>query len=99
MNGRNEQLNQLLKSAARASLPLPVEAPFAVQAKVLAHWRRWPADSSDLAHAFLPLIRRAAVCACILMLLSLAFTYRTLSNPESEEVIIANSAVDLTLLP
>ena len=99
MNSTNQQLERLLKSAARASRPLPDEIPFATQARVLAHWRRLPSGAGDLAQMLLPLFRRAALCACLLMLLSIAFSYRTILSAENEEVILANAAVDLTLLP
>jgi hypothetical protein len=100
MNSINQQLERLLKSAARAPRrPLPREAPFVVEAKVLARWRSLPGGAVDLAHVLLPLLRRAALCACLLMLLSIAFSYRAILAGENDEVTLANAAVDLTLLP
>ena len=97
---RNDQaLERLFKSAARAARPLPQEAPFTLEAKVLAQWRASASGAGDLAQSLLPLLRRAALCACLLMLLSIAFSYRAFNGGEDEEVAIANSAVDLTALP
>jgi hypothetical protein len=99
MNSINQQLERLLKSALRAPRALPVGTPFAVEAKVLAHWRDLPGGAMDFAQILLPLLRRAALCACLLMLLSIAFSYRTILIGENDEVTLANAAVDLTLLP
>ena len=99
MNSPNQQLDRLLRSASRALRPLPAEAPFSVQSRVLAHWRILPAGAVDFGCILLPLLRRAALCACLLMLLSIAFSYHVIIAGEDEAVMLANSAVDLTLLP
>ena len=99
MNPINHQLERLLNSAARAPRPAPGEARFALEAKVLARWRTCPGGVGDLAHMLLPLLRRAALCACVLMLLSIAFSYRTILTGDSDETTLANAALDLTLLP
>lgn len=99
MNPINQQLERLLNSAARAPQPVPGEAPFAVESRVLARWRTSPGGAGDLAHMLLPLLRRAALCACLLMLLSIAFSYRTILTGDNDETTLANAAVDLTLLP
>ena len=99
MRSINQQLECLLKAAARAPRPATSEAPFALEAKVLARWRSLPGGAGDLAHMLLPLLRRAALCACVLMLLSIAFSYRTILTGDSEETTLANAALDLTLLP
>jgi hypothetical protein len=99
MNSIDQQLEQLLNSAARAPRNLPRETPFRVEAKVLAQWRSRPGGAGEVAHFLLPLLRRAALCACLLMLVSIAFSYRAITNGENDEAAIANSAVDLTLLP
>ena len=98
MNSINQQLSLLLKSAARAPRQPVGEAPFGLESQVLAQWRR-PGATGDLAHLLMPLLRRAVFCACLLMLLSIAFSYRAITGGENEEVIIANSTVDLTLVP
>ena len=50
-------------------------------------------------HFLLPSLRRAALCACLLMLISMVFGYRAILNGENDETAIANSALDLSLLP
>ena len=99
MNSLNQQLERLLKSASRTPRPAAPEASFALQTRVLAHWRSLPAGTGDLGNVLLPLLRRAALCACLLMLVSLAFSYRGITIPEDEAATLANSALDLSLLP
>jgi len=99
MNSVDHQLEQLLKAAARAPKLPPGEAPFALQARVLAHWRSAATGAGDLGQLLLPLLRRAAICACLLMLVSIAFSYRAILSGDDDEVMIANAAVDFTQLP
>jgi hypothetical protein len=99
MNSLDRQLESLLQSAARAPRPSPAEPSFALEARVLGYWRRLPTGAGDVAQILVPLLRRAALCACLLMLLSLAFGYGALRTGENDEVTLANSAVDLTLIP
>lgn len=99
MNSVNAQLEDLLQAAARAPRNPPQPAPLALESRVMACWRRGTSGAADITHTLLPLLRRAAFCACLLMLLSIAFSYRTILNGDAEEVMIANSAVDLTVLP
>jgi len=99
MNSTDHQLEQLLHAAARAPKTPPGEAPFALQAKLLAQWRSAGTGAGDIGQFLLPLFRRAAICACLLMLVSIAFSYRSIVSGEDDEVQIANAAVDLTQLP
>jgi len=99
MNSDQDPLHRLLDSAALAPRPLPVRVPMALETRVMAHWRRLPFEAGDLSLTLLPSLRRAAFCACLLMLLSIALSYRAITNGEDDVVMIANSAVDLTLLP
>ena len=99
MNSIDRQLEQLLHAAARAPKTPPGDAPFALQAKLLAQWRSAGTGAGDLGQLLLPLLRRAAICACLLMLASIAFSYRAIVSGEDDEVLIANAAVDLTQLP
>jgi hypothetical protein len=99
MNSLDRQLDCLMQSAARAPRALPTEPSFAMESRVLGYWRRLPTGAGDLAQVLLPLLRRAALCACLLMLLSLAFGYEALLTVDNDEVTLANSAVDLTLVP
>ena len=99
MKSPDQNLDRLLESAARAPRLLPRRAPFAVESRLLAHWRRLPLEKADLAQMLLPVLRRAALCACLLMLASIALSYRTILNGDDDIVTIANSAMDSALLP
>jgi len=78
MNTENDPLGRLLRSAARAPRPEPAEAPFATEARCLAVWRSAERpDSSDYLVAWL---RRAAICACVVAVASLAWNYRVLAG-------------------
>jgi hypothetical protein len=99
MNSVNQQMENLLNSAALAAQDLREAPPFALESRVLARWRRLPAGAGDVAQVLLPVLRQAALCACLLMLLSIAFNYRTIVSVDTEEAAIANSAVDLSVLP
>jgi len=99
MNPTNRTLARLLKSASRVCRPLPKRAPFAVESRIVAQWRALAAAPGDVMHFLLPSLRRAALCACLLMLISMVFGYRAILNGENDETAIANSALDLSLLP
>ena len=95
----------LSTAMARLGMPFPVALLMAfivvalgsIVLERLLYSRLYTAG--ELTQVLLPLLRRAAVCACLLMLLSLAFGYGALLTGENDEVTLANSAVDLTLLP
>jgi hypothetical protein len=99
MDPMNDPLARLLQAAARAPRDLPASAPSAVERKVLAHWRQLAHKTGDDAQLLLPVLRWAALCACLLMIVSIAFSVEFGSRGETDEVAYANSAVDLTLLP
>jgi hypothetical protein len=62
MRPANDPLDRLLKAAAAAPKPTASPLPFAVEARVLAAWRRGEPDS-ELA-ALVSLFRRGLACAC-----------------------------------
>ena len=94
-----EQFERLLRGAAQVRRPLASGAPFGVESKTIAFWRSLPGGEGDLYSFLLPLLRRAALCACLLMLLSIAFSYRALLTSEEEDGLLANATVDLNWLP
>jgi hypothetical protein len=98
MNPNHRDLQRLFAAAARAPREAPVEAPFAVECRILALWRAG-AGREDALLGLLPLFRRACVLACVLALISLAFNFRELAQPPSDEVVLINSAVALTEVP
>jgi hypothetical protein len=98
MKPNDRDLQRLLAAAAQAPREAPVEVPFTVECRILALWRAG-AGRDDALFGLLPLFRRACVLACVLALLALAFNFRELAQPPSDEVVIINSAVALTEVP
>jgi hypothetical protein len=93
MKPLDDQLNRLLKSASAAPRPTPGEAPFALEARVLGHWRGLArGDSGDFLVAW---FRRAAICGCTLALASLAWTYHQSAGPMGGEMATADSAMNM----
>ena len=97
MNRTDECLNRILKAAARAPQDLPAEPPFWLEARVLAGWRRGlePAPTALL----IPVIQRAFFCACAILVISAAITFRATQEPPPSELVIVDSAIQLNLLP
>jgi hypothetical protein len=75
MNEGNQQLDRLLKAAARAPQSVIAPASFALEARVMAGWRS--ARSTEDAVMLISWFRRAVVCACLVMLLSLVWSYNS----------------------
>jgi hypothetical protein len=93
MNSGNDPLDRLLKSAARAPRPETGAARFALEARVLGGWRAAaPADNGDYLIAWL---RRAAICACVLALASLAWNYEVFAGHRSggDELAVADATM------
>jgi hypothetical protein len=89
-------LQRLLDAAARApGEPVP-ETPFHLEAAVLAEWRM--AQVCDHAALVLPLLRRAFLCACAIVLISGAFSLRHLAEGSPNELVIVDSVFQLTLM-
>ncbi|EEF59893.1 hypothetical protein [Pedosphaera parvula] len=101
MKQNDNQLDRLFRAAAR-SPRMEVGAPsFKLEAQVLAGWRSLqPGEDMTMLIVW---FRRAVACACLLMLLSLAWNYsdRSGSNDRAGETAdafsIADSAVTLAL--
>ena len=98
MNSLDPRLERLLNSAAQAPRNSPQGPPPEIALRVLAHWRGL-GGAGDIPQFLLPLLRRAALCACLLMIASVVCSYRAFHIGDNDAVILANSAVDLTLLP
>ena len=97
MKPLDHQLDRLLKSAAAAPRPAPGEAPFPLEARVLAGWRGLaPGEGGDF---FVAWFRRAAIFGCTLALASLAWTYHERANPAGGEMAIADSAMNMGVEP
>lgn len=95
MNQSDRCLKRLFQTAALAPEELPTEVPFHVQASVLADWRfGQPADEATFV---LPLVRRAFVCACAIVLISALFTSLRRDGAPNELVIV-DSEIQLSFL-
>ena len=94
MNEFGGRLGRLLKSAAQAPRDVPAELPFGFDTRVLAHWRS--ARDGDSGKR-LAVFRWALSCSLVLMMGSVAFSYKTLTTPVSTEFAVANSAIEMNL--
>lgn len=100
MNPIDRQLNRLFKAASQAPKPEAEAAPFGLETRVMADWRAsLQPESGDF---FVALFRRAAMGACMLAVVSLAWNYHNLTNGEksiSDELAIADSSLQRGLNP
>lgn len=95
MNPMDRHLDRLFKAAAAAPKEQPGELAFAVEARVLTHWR---ASRSEGEMPFLlPLFRKGLAFACALMVASLALSWREMSRRSADEQTLANAVVNLAL--
>jgi hypothetical protein len=68
-------VNRLLRSAAQAPEPIPAEAPFGFDTRVVASWRAGDGGANDLADLS-RFLRRAGVIASAVLILAGAAAYR-----------------------
>lgn len=95
MNPIDDQLDRLFKAAAQTRKAGLEAAPFVIETRVIAGWRAGlAAEGRDLLLAW---FRRATVCACVLMLLSLAWNYRQATTGPSDDLAQADSAMRMAL--
>jgi hypothetical protein len=92
MNPGNDPLDRLLRSAAHAPRTETNPPPFALEARVLGEWRFTPADDGGYLLAWL---RRAAICACLVALASLAWNYSVLAGDRTrgDELAVADATM------
>ena len=90
----DHRLNRLFKSAAQLPRDLPAELPLGFNTRVLAHWH---SDREDDSGKRLSVFRWALCCGLVLMLGSVAFSYKTLTTSVSTEYAVANSAIEVNL--
>jgi len=93
MNSMNRDLDRLLRAAATAPEPEPQALPFAVEARVLAQWRRGGAP--DAWFSVLPVLRRGLACACVLTLAVLALSLRQINQTPNDELAFPGVVVNL----
>jgi hypothetical protein len=92
----DERLNRLMKSASQAPRPAASGGVFGLETRVLAHWRA--ALRTEAGDSFVTWFRRAAICAGILAMASLAWNYHSVSNRSSVEMV-ADSAMSMGVEP
>jgi hypothetical protein len=97
MKKSRKHLERLFEAAAAAPRELLSEAPFSLETRVLAGWRSSP-DEDDL-DSLLALLRRGFMCACLLLLLSVAANYQSFWEAGPNELSTTDSAIKLSLLP
>jgi hypothetical protein len=73
MNNADPLLQKLLDGASRAESTLPQAPPFAVESRVLAHWRS--GRKEDESALLLWFFQRAAIVAIVIMMLSGVINY------------------------
>lgn len=97
MKPLDHQLNRLFKAAAQSPRPLPTEAPFAIESRVLAQWRSGRGAEDEL-FSLLPLFRGGLALACAIALLAITFSLR---EPDQglDEVVIIESVAEMSYLP
>jgi hypothetical protein len=97
MNPNDERLNRLLQAASRAPKPQAGGARFTLEARVLGQWRA--SLSNEGGDFLLSWFRRAAIGACVLALVSLAWNYSALTGSTGDELAAADSAMRIGVAP
>jgi hypothetical protein len=96
MNPIDSSLQRLFRAAAQVRENPPCEAPFQVEAHVLAGWRRQSAQEAD--DGLGPVLRAAFICACVILAISAALTFGLSPETPPNEMVILDSAMQLTLI-
>ena len=96
MNRPTDPLERLFRCARYASEDAPA-MPFGFEARVLSAWRTAPAEEVPF---WMPsLLQRAFVAACVVAVVSVAISYSSFHEPASNELTLADSAINLSLFP
>ena len=98
MNDIDTQLRRLFRAAARAPRELPAEAPFHLEARVLANWRSGRPFPDDLPGLWMGVVQKAFVCSCAILLVAAALILHSRSESPANEMVDLDSAIQLTLL-
>jgi hypothetical protein len=88
---------RLLHAAAAAPRELPNEAPFAMETRLLAEWNGAP-SAEDESRRLVPVFRAAFLAACVIILISITMSLRSLDETPPNEMVVIDSAIQLTLL-
>ncbi|MDB6064456.1 MAG: hypothetical protein JWR26_664 [Pedosphaera sp.] len=97
MNPIDRCLNRLFKAASGAPKAQSGAATFTLETRVMADWRaKLSEEGGDFLLAW---FRRAAICACLLAVASLAWNYQQLTNGGSEDWSGSESAMRIGVEP
>ena len=96
MNRTDSNLQRLFRAADASPREFPVEAPFPVETRIMAAWRSGLHE--DPAKNLLPVFRIAFLCACAIILVSAALSLRSSNESPPNEMVVVDSAIQLTLL-
>jgi hypothetical protein len=80
-------VDRLLRSAAESEKDAPTEAPFGFDTRVVALWRAQP---NDAALGITRFVRRVAVAAVAVIVLSAGAAYRELNQTSEKNELVAN---------
>jgi len=91
-------LDRLFRAARHARAPLPSEAPFFLETRVLAAWRRGVVGERP--SPIVPLVRKAVLGACAILVVStLVGLYAWHEAPSApDELVTVESAIQLTMM-
>jgi|GEM_PF-415443 len=98
MNGRDTDLDRLLRSAAKAEKAFAEEAPYGFEARVVSLWRAGHSPRDDVAD-LTQFLRRTGVIAFAVLILASAAAYQQFSDnagrafPPDNEYAIADSEI------
>lgn len=97
MKESNDPLQRLFRAAALASKETPAAPPVALENRVMAHWRN--AGVEDEFNLLANLLRRAAVFASIIMVLSMGWGWMQSRSENDSETVLANYAMNIQFPP
>ncbi len=97
MNPAEDQLDRLLKAAAQAPKVETRAAMFALESRVIGALRA--SSRADSGEMIVALCRRAAVFACCLALVSLAWNYRELKAHSGDELAASETTMRIGINP
>jgi hypothetical protein len=97
MKSSNHSLDRLFRAAARAPKETPASPPFALEAAVFAQWRA--GETGDELAFLVNLFRRAALCASLVMVLALGWSWLERINDSPSKTALPKCAVTVQLRP
>ena len=97
MNTNPDLWERLTRAARQAPREEFHASPFGFEARVLAYWRAGNVAADPLSWRLL--MQAAAWCAALLVLLSLAASYRAWQERDNSALNIANTVIARSFLP